>query len=208
MTGKIIALLQKKGGSTKTTTAINLTMALKEKGFSVILCDMDKEKPDAIFWADNGDELTDIVIPLFESNPKPKVEELKNKYDFVVIDTPPQFEAAALKAALLADIGIIPSSPSALDVNALENAAECAVMAGIPYRFLASRIVKNTNITAELVNSLEDTGESFKTKITNSVNVPESQSAGTWVGSYKPGCLNHEQYKEFADEVLNLLNEI
>ena len=208
MAGKIIALLQKKGGSTKTTTAINLTMALKEKGFNVILCDMDKEKPDAIFWADNGDELTDLVIPLFESNPKPKVEELKLKYDYIIIDTPPQFEAAALKAALLADIGIIPSSPSALDINALENAAECAVMADIPYRFLASRVVKNTNITNELVNILDSTGESFKTKITNSVNITESQSAGQWVGSYKPGSQSHTQYKQFADEVLALLKSL
>lgn len=205
MSGKVIALLQKKGGSTKTTTAINLLMAMREKGLNAILCDMDKEKPDAIFWADNGDELTDHVLPLFESNPKQKVEELKTRYDYIIIDTPPQFEAAALKAALLADLGIIPSSPSALDMNALEKAAECAVMVDIPYRFLASRVVKNTNITNELISILNSTGESFRTKITNSVNIPESQSAGQWVGSYRPDCKNHQQYIELVDEVLRLL---
>lgn len=206
MTGKVIAILQKKGGATKTTTAINIMMALREKGYNAIVADMDKEKPDAIFWADNGDELMDVVIPLFESNPKPKMEELKQKYDFIVIDTPPQFEAAALKAALLANLGIIPSSPSALDINALESAAECAVMAGIPYKFLASRIVKNTNITNELESILGSTGDSFKTKITNSVNITESQSAGRWVGSYKPSCQNHLQYIQLAEEVLSLFN--
>ena len=65
MAGKVIAVIQKKGGATKTYTAINIMMALREMGHSAIACDMDKEKPDAIMWADMGSELTDLVIPLF-----------------------------------------------------------------------------------------------------------------------------------------------
>lgn len=205
MTGIVIAVIQKKGGATKTSTAINLMMALNEMGYSSVACDMDKEKPDAIMWADMGSELTELVMPLFDGNPKPKVESLKKKYDVIVLDTPPNFEGAALKAAYLADFCIIPSSPSALDTNALISAAECALLVGKPYRFLASRIVKNTMMTKDLLSNLKETGESFDTKITNSVNMTGAISKGTWVGSYMPGCDNHQQFLSLAKEVASLI---
>lgn len=202
MAGKVIAILQSKGGATKTSTAINIMMALREMGFSSVTCDMDKEKPDAIMWADLGSELTELVIPLFDGNPKPKVENLTKNYDVVILDTPPNFEGAALKAAYLADYCIIPSSPSALDTNALVSAAECALLVGKPYRFLASRIVKNTMMTKDLLKNLSETGESFETKITNSVNMTGAVSRGSWVGSYMPGCDNHLQFKALAEELI------
>jgi chromosome partitioning protein len=205
MSGIVIAVIQKKGGATKTSTAINLMMALNEMGYSSVACDMDKEKPDAIMWADMGSELTELVIPLFDGNPKPKVEVLKKTYDAIVLDTPPNFEGAALKAAYLADFCIIPSSPSALDTNALISAAECALLVGKPYRFLASRIVKNTMMTKDLLSNLKETGESFDTKITNSVNMTGAISKGTWVGSYLPGCDNHQQFLSLAKEVISLV---
>ncbi len=84
----IIAITQIKGGATKTTSSINILGALLEKGKRALLCDMDKDKPDAIFWADLGNTLNDFVIPLYDDNPKPKLESLSNKYDFIIIDTP------------------------------------------------------------------------------------------------------------------------
>jgi len=204
--GHVISVLQQKGGATKTTTSVNLAMALQELGHNIIIYDMDKEKPDAMYWADNGTALSDYVLPLFESNPKTVIEKARESYDYIIIDTPPQFEAAALKAALVSDLAIIPSAPSSLDMRALESAAECAVMADIPYKFLASRAVKNTNITNNLIEILKNTGDAFKTVVTNSVNITESQAQGHWVGSYRQNSPSHKQYVSLASEVVEHFN--
>jgi chromosome partitioning protein len=201
----VIALLQKKGGVTKTTTAINLLGALLEANHTAILCDMDREKPDSLYWAENGEEINKFVIPLFEDNPMKKIEELRKQYQFIIIDTPPQFEAAALKAAMMCDFAIIPCGAALIERKALEEAAACALMANRPYKFLASRVTKNTNATKELLAQLEETGTFFQTYITNSVAMTECQSKGAWVGSYAPSSNNHLQYRALIKELYKAL---
>lgn len=198
----IISVTQTKGGATKTTTSINILGALKELGKKVILCDMDKDKPDAIFWADLGNTLNDTVIPLYDENPRPKLTSLREEFEFIIIDTPPNMQAAALKAAILSDFIIIPCSVSELDKNALNQAASAAMMANKPYAFLASRTTKNTNSTKDLLEQLKETGTFFQTHITNSVDMIECQKFGQWVGNYKPDCPNHLQYKLLIKELL------
>ena len=50
-------------------------------------------------------------VILDEKNVREKVIELKQGLDFIVIDTPPNFQTAALKSALLSDLVVIPCSP-------------------------------------------------------------------------------------------------
>lgn len=204
----IISITQTKGGATKTTTSINLLGALIEKGHKAILCDMDKDKPDSLFWADLGTTLNNLVVPLYDENPKPCLNKLKDDYDFIIIDTPPNMQAASLKATILSDFIIIPCSVSELDKNALNQAASSAMMANKPYSFLASRVTKNTLSTKDLLSQLTETGKYFNTSITNSVDMIECQKTGQWVGNYKPECQNHIQYKNLVTELLDKLSDI
>jgi chromosome partitioning protein len=202
---RIISITQTKGGATKTTTSINLLGTFLEMKHKAILCDMDKDKPDAVFWADLGDSLNKYVIPLYNENPMPKIEKLRKEYDFILIDTPPNMQAAALKAVMISDFVIIPCSVSELDKNALQQAASVAMMAQKPYAFLASRTTKNTISTRELLKQIKDTNHYFKTHITNSVDMIECQKYGKWVGEYKPNSSNHEQYKQLVKELIDKL---
>lgn len=202
---KVVSIIQVKGGATKTTTSINLLGALLESGYNAVLCDMDKDKPDAILWADFGNKLNSKVIPLFEKNPKLKLDEIKKEYDFVILDTPPNLESAALKAAIISDFIILPCQPSGLDKNALTSASSVAMMADKPFHFLPSRVFKNTINTRELINELEETGSYFNVKIYNSVDMMDAQKHGTWIGDYKPGHQNHEEFKKLVKELLKII---
>lgn len=204
----IISITQTKGGATKTTTSINLLGALIEAGYTAILCDMDKDKPDSLFWSDLGNTLNNSVIPLYDENPKPSLNKLKKNYDFILIDTPPNMQAASLKATILSDFVIIPCSVSELDKNALNQAASSAMMANKPYSFLASRVTKNTLSTRDLLSELTETGNYFNSSITNSVDMIECQKFGQWVGDYKNGCKNHLQYKSLVIELLDKLSNL
>ena len=206
MSAKVIAIMQEKGGATKTSTAVNLTGALLSLGYKVKLYDMDG-KPDAYSWSQKGTELKGHVETLNESNPKIVIDGQRKNFDFIILDSPPNFENAAYKAALSCDFIIIPCSSSMLDQDSLVNAAGVATMVEKPYYFLASRIIKNTKSARELIKELEGAGSYFETQITLSVDIENSIKTGQWVGTYKPNSKSHLQYIKLAKEVIKILGE-
>ena len=204
--GYVIAVSQSKGGSSKTTTAVNLCGALIEKGFKAILADMDKDKPDAVNWARQGESI-DFVMELFEEKPMDHMESLRKKYDFVVLDTPPNYMPAAFKAIMLSDLIILPCSPSFLDQTNLADAISIPRMAQKPFKILACKVNKRQKLSDKLLAELVKTGQAFETFITSKSVVLESPFEGKWLGDYKPGSTSHKEFLALADEVIKLVNE-
>lgn len=68
--GKIVALINQKGGVGKTTTAVNLSAALQEKGKKVLLCDFDPQgNATSGFGIDPRAIETTIYELIIEDNP-------------------------------------------------------------------------------------------------------------------------------------------
>jgi len=202
MTAKTIALLQQKGGSGKTTTAVNLSGALRELGHKVIIADMDKDKPDAWSWIIKSENMQDMAQQVDEKQAREQIAELKKQCDFLVIDTPPNFQTAALKAALLADLVVIPAAPSGMDLSGLLEAKDLAMTANRPYRLLANRIMRNTGMTKSLLSVLYDDGNAFEASIPQSVKFAEAEASGLYIGDYAKDSDAHIQTRKFAREVI------
>jgi len=199
---KCIALLQQKGGSGKTTTAVNLAGGLRELGYSVVIADMDTDKPDAWSWAIKNEKIPDLAQQIDEKQSREQVKTLKDTYDYVIVDTPPNFQTAALKAALLADLVIIPAAPSGMDLSGLLEAKELALTADRPYRLLANRVRPNTNMSRSLLNVLEEDGNAFNAAIPQSVKFVEAETAGLYIGEYAPESRPHIETRHLAREVV------
>ncbi len=199
---KCIALLQQKGGSGKTTTSVSLAGALRELKQKVAIADMDSDKPDAWSWAMKSESMQNLVQQVDEKQAREQVKELKQQYDFVIIDTPPNFQTAALKAALLADLVIIPAAPSGMDLSGLLEAKELALTADRPYRLLANRITKNTNMSRSLLKVLREDGNAFESAVPQSVKFVEAETAGMYIGQYAPESLPHIETRKLAKEVM------
>lgn len=204
---KIIALLQQKGGSGKTTTAINIAGGLIELGYSVLVIDMDKDKPDAWSWAAKNQDFANSVIQVDEKNARERINEVKNKTDYIIIDTPPNFQTAALKAALLADLVVIPTAPSGMDLSGLLEAKELALTADRPYRLLANRVLKASNMSKSLLNVLEEDGKAFDNYISQSVKFVEAEASGLYIGDYAPNSIVHSQVRKLSKEIAALFHK-
>lgn len=203
---KCIALLQQKGGSGKTTTSVSLAGALRELKQKVAVADMDADKPDAWSWAIKSEGMQNMVQQIDEKQAREQVKALKAEYDFVIIDTPPNFQTAALKAALLADLVIIPAAPSGMDLSGLLEAKELALTADRPYRLLANRITKNTNMSRSLLKVLREDGNAFHSAVPQSVKFVEAETAGMYIGDYAPESLPHIETRKLAKEVMSFFN--
>jgi len=203
--GYVIAVAQGKGGSGKTTTCINLACAINEMGYSVAICDMDRDKPDAINWGKIGDgvlQKNGFMHEVFMDNPLDHINDLKEKYDYMFLDTPPNFQTASIKAVMMSDFVVLPTSDSMLDQLALSDAVSIPKMAKKPYALLANRVDKRTKLSNSLLHNIKKTNTHFDTYITSRKKMVEAQFEGQWIGEYEPNGDNHNQYKTLAKELL------
>ena len=115
----IVAVIQTKGGTGKTTTTMMLAFALSSLGKSVHVIDSDKQS-SAKRWASKvGDKLGFTVERAISPQAlqgvlnDPRLEQ----FDFVLIDTPQGSNATATIAAEAADLMLLPTGISPLDME-------------------------------------------------------------------------------------------
>lgn len=201
----VIAITNQKGGVGKTTTCINLAGALIEMGCKVSVADMNNEQRSAFKWANRGDSLKSIVTIISDKTPLFDINLLKESSDFILVDTAPELMTPALKAALLANLIIIPCTPSPLDLESSEDTINLIEEAEKPYILLASCVRSGTTLGAQLREILVKIGNTFDTVIHQRVDIVEAAIVGQWVGEYRKNSKAHREYQQLAQELINRL---
>jgi chromosome partitioning protein len=197
----LIAIAQGKGGASKTTTAVNLTGALNELGYKACLIDWDSEKPDASKWMQQGDFINWIKL-IDNGDPVLDIETAKQKYDVVLFDTPPNYDANALKAIMTSDFVIIPTSTNFLDQENAKEAISVPMLAKKPFKILMSKIKKGTKAGKDIYAQVGDRDISFKEIISDRDPLAQCPRSGKWIGQYAKGSDSHKQFLNLAKEVV------
>src|SRR4051794_31034640 len=102
----VIAVLNQKGGSGKTTIATHIARALQQEGASVLLVDSDPQG-SARDWAAVRDDQPLPVVGIDRPTIERDLKQVARK-DFIVIDGAPQAADLAISAIKAADFVLIP----------------------------------------------------------------------------------------------------
>jgi chromosome partitioning protein len=120
----VIALLSQKGGGGRTTLSVSLATAAEEEGKQTLIVDLDPQAT-ACKWGDRRRADSPIVLDAQAArlvNALAKARE--GGIQLAIIDTPPRSAEAALAAAKLADLIVMPIRPQMYDIETVPNTLE------------------------------------------------------------------------------------
>ena len=127
-----IAVVAQKGGSGKTTLALNLAIASECGGRPALVVDLDPQG-SAAAWGKGRKADAPVIVPARPADLEETLATARaHRARLVLIDTAPHAEQPALVAARAADQVLIPCRPSILDLRAITVSADIAQLARTP----------------------------------------------------------------------------
>jgi chromosome partitioning protein len=202
----IISFVNQKGGVGKTTSAINIAASLNRKKYKVGFIDADPQGSATQWHAvedNNAFEITHRPEPLARQD----IQELSQKYDYLVIDAPPAIGSITKSILAVTDLSIIPLSPSSLDFWSCKGTLEMVDEARkenpkLDVKILINRRIPGTRIGRQARDWLSEFNlDILDSELCQRVAFIDAMTSGVSVMQYAPG-------SKAANEVENLCDEI
>ena len=212
MDSKVITIAQQKGGTGKTTLAVNLALAfIKYHNLKVAIIDTDPQGSLGKWYMIRSDKgfanksLTFKTASLWGAQYESKI--LKQENNIIIIDTPPKIESDARPAIEAADLVLIPVAPSHVDFWATEAIIEIARKAKRKILIQINR----ANIRSKLISKTKDYINTIKVVATKTlighrqIFVASMGEGKTVVEKQRKGKAV-EEIKEISKQILSELN--
>ena len=209
----VIAILNSKGGTGKTTLATNLAGSLHKKGFHVLLVDSDPQGT-ARDWHAAQPEHADL--PAVVGMDRPTIDKdlfrIASTFDFVLVDGAARLEHMLAAVLRVADTILIPVQPSGYYLWAVTDLVDLIrarqqVTGGKPYAaFIVSRQIIGTHLAQEVNNAVAKFAlPVFKARTTQRVAYAEAGQSGLTVLSIEPHGKAAQEIDAITNELLNIL---
>src|SRR5690348_5360169 len=246
--GRVISFANQKGGVAKTTTTLNLGVALAEQNLRVLLCDLDPQgnltmsqgmNPDTIERSmfdvlvhrlpiDQVIETREVDVAVSsidlagadmalssqigrERALEKALAPIKDRYDYILIETPPSLGLLTINAFVSADGVIVPVQTEYLSLRGLvqlentlqmvrENLNPQVEIVGIVPTMYDRRLTHSREADEILRENFGDLV--YNTRIRKTVRFAEAPVKGTSVLAYEPDGEAAAMYRDLAREVL------
>ena len=246
---RVIAFANQKGGVAKTTSTLNLAVALKERGLRVLAVDLDPQGNLTMSQGFNPDSITrsmfdvlvhrlpienviqDAEVDLAVSSIDLAGAELalsatigreraldkalvpvRERYDYVLLDTPPSLGLLTINALVASHGVIVPVQCEYLSLRGLvqlentltmirENLNPNVRIIGILPTMFDGRTLHSREAIEILQENFGDLV--FNTRIRKTIRFAEAPVKGSSVLKYDPGGAAADAYRDLAKEVLN-----
>jgi len=116
----IISILNQKGGTGKTTLAVNIAREYTKRTMKTLLVDSDSQGSALRWHEESGGELIDLTCLPVTTLDKDVIK-FKDRYERIIIDGIPRVSPLTVCAIKAADVVLIPVQPSPYDVWATED---------------------------------------------------------------------------------------
>lgn len=184
---KILTIANRKGGAGKSTCAAHLSIEATQKGLKTILIDLDPQKTLETWWNKRKEDnpyLTDI-------DPQ-KIEDVilylnEHDFDLCIIDTPGDTSINASAGLKVADLVLIPTKPTAPDLQAIGRTIASIKTLQKEYIFLVTQVVARTKLAIQATAILSEFGVVAPENFVNRVAYANAMSAGISAASDDKG---------------------
>lgn len=145
---KTVAFVTQKGGAGKTTIATSVAVAASEAGERVAALDLDPQE-SLFMWSENreGEQPVVDVLEVSRISELPEITKALEKagYTLLVLDTAGVDSNSTHTALKVADLALIPSRPTVMDIRATKATYEAAVRMGKGYAFILNQCPPQPN---------------------------------------------------------------
>lgn len=180
--GRVITIAQQKGGSGKTTLAVNLAVALARAGRKVALLDTDPQGSLGRWYMTRLDArgADDIAFSTASAwGVAYECDKLRRNADIVIVDTPPKADADLRPALRAADLVLVPVAVSHVDLWATEGVLDLARREDKPVLVVLNRARSGTRLGTEIAAAAAGLGADLaETSIGNRVIYAETLGQG------------------------------
>jgi chromosome partitioning protein len=216
----VLSVATQKGGTGKSSTAINVASALASAGYRLAIIDTD---PQATFtkWHKkrkqiglNGFRLTNVPKGMLEE----EIEELRRdaKVDIILIDCPGNLEDITSIAVRLSDAVLSPVKPTSVDLaHAVDTAKFIREMRkaypNILFMLFLNEAMPRRNISKAMPESIRqimgnlDKTFVLKTQVANTAAIAEFFGTGQSIFEYAPRSAAATAYKKLTKEIVECL---
>lgn len=219
MSAIVISVFNQKGGSGKSTVAMNLGGTLARRGNRVLIADMDPQGTSIRWYSNASDEkpFPASVVNLSQTgkNAHRALRDHIDNHDYIIVDCPPSIDSPIPSSVLLvSDMALIPAVPSPADLWAIVEAQALVervqqINESLVMRVVANMVQKNMSITRSALEVLGETETAplMQASLGLRAAFRESQVIGATVHSIPRATQAVKEVENLTDEVIAVLTQ-